>query len=525
MKAENFPTSNLPPEESQTCNCNRSCWIGVFAIFLLLIGITGLTITCFVLEQKVLQSSYHYGVVFDAGSTHTGITIYRWPVGYKNHGTALIDQLASETCSDAGITSYEHEPEMAGEMIKKCIDNVVLRLLSQHAIKKTAIYFGATAGMRLLCERDQEACYLIEESIRRNLNKYKFRETKNRVKILTGNEESAFGWISANIVNGALLKEMPPKSNPYLVGSLDMGGGSAEIAFIPENITIPEKYSSKLSLYGLDYTLYTHSYLCFGFKEAQRRLMANLLEASNFSRKVIYPCWQKGYNETISAASIWLSPCSVRPKSMIFPLSNTTAYNFVGNGSSSACLNRIKELFYNTTCQFGTCSFDGVFQPPLRGHFMAFSGYGHVGTFFNITKGDAISEIKTKGDDFCKKDWSQVSKDYPNIITKFLKNYCFESLYSYGFLTSGLHFKPESNDVHIRKEDDGTQIGWSLGFMVNATNSVAVEEPSYRLSRQEYIALLTFCCLVIMLGLAMLIGCFIKRRVENKTYKYSRIEK
>ena len=57
-----------------------------------------------------------------------------------------------------------------------------------------------------------------------------------------------------------------------------MGGGSAEVAFIPENLTIPEEYSSGLSLYSFNYTLYTHSYLCFGFKEAQRRLMANLLE-------------------------------------------------------------------------------------------------------------------------------------------------------------------------------------------------------------------------------------------------------
>ena len=39
---------------------------------------------------------------------------------------------------------------MAGEMIKKCIDNIVLKILPQHAMKKTAVYVGATAGMRLL---------------------------------------------------------------------------------------------------------------------------------------------------------------------------------------------------------------------------------------------------------------------------------------------------------------------------------------------------------------------------------------
>lgn len=70
----------------------------------------------------------------------------------------------------------------------------------------------------------------------------------------------------------------PGKNNSQLIGSLDIGGGSAEVTFVPESPSLPDKYTSTTSLYGVNYTLYSHSYLCYGFKEAQRRLMAHLLE-------------------------------------------------------------------------------------------------------------------------------------------------------------------------------------------------------------------------------------------------------
>ena len=57
---------------------------------------------------------------------------------------------------DIGISSFENDPDKAGEMIKKCIDGVALKFLPHKDVKKTAIYVGATAGMRLLWY----GCYL-----------------------------------------------------------------------------------------------------------------------------------------------------------------------------------------------------------------------------------------------------------------------------------------------------------------------------------------------------------------------------
>ena len=49
-----------------------------------------------------------------------------------------------------GISSYVDKPEKAGEMVKDCIENIVLKTIPHKDIKKTPIYLGATAGMRLL---------------------------------------------------------------------------------------------------------------------------------------------------------------------------------------------------------------------------------------------------------------------------------------------------------------------------------------------------------------------------------------
>lgn len=70
-----------------------------------------------------------------------------------------------------------------------------------------------------------------------------------------------------------------PASNSSLMGALDMGGGSVEISFIPKkHDNILGEDLKMLTLYGNTYSLYAHSYLCYGFNEAQRRLMANLIE-------------------------------------------------------------------------------------------------------------------------------------------------------------------------------------------------------------------------------------------------------
>lgn len=61
------------------------------------------------------------------------------------------------------------------------------------------------------------------------------------------------------------------------VGALDLGGASTQITFeTPEKVE-NERNHMTLRLYGQEYSLYTHSYLCYGKEEALRMILAYLV--------------------------------------------------------------------------------------------------------------------------------------------------------------------------------------------------------------------------------------------------------
>lgn len=65
---------------------------------------------------------------------------------------------------------------------------------------------------------------------------------------------------------------------PSTLGTLDIGGASTQVTFVPENsyaLTADERQD--LLLYGTSYHVYTHSYLCYGLNEAYRQHKAQLV--------------------------------------------------------------------------------------------------------------------------------------------------------------------------------------------------------------------------------------------------------
>jgi len=75
------------------------------------------------------------------------------------------------------------------------------------------------------------------------------------------------------------------------------------------------------------------------------------------------------------------------------------------------------------------------------------------------------------------------------------------------------------------KQIHGAEVGWSLGFMVNKTNGIPTESASYRISQQEFVILLLVFSLLTIIGLAMLVICIVKRKMEkNMKYQYRIIQ-
>lgn len=62
------------------------------------------------------------------------------------------------------------------------------------------------------------------------------------------------------------------------MGALDMGGASTQISFLPRGPILDESTQATFRLYGTDYSIYTHSYLCFGRDQMLNRLLAALVQ-------------------------------------------------------------------------------------------------------------------------------------------------------------------------------------------------------------------------------------------------------
>lgn len=62
--------------------------------------------------------------------------------------------------------------------------------------------------------------------------------------------------------------------NKDTMGALDLGGASTQITFETSETIESKENMMKLMLYGRTYTLYTHSFLCYGKDQFLKKLLA-----------------------------------------------------------------------------------------------------------------------------------------------------------------------------------------------------------------------------------------------------------
>nr|XP_013809957.1 PREDICTED: ectonucleoside triphosphate diphosphohydrolase 8-like isoform X1 [Apteryx mantelli mantelli]XP_013809958.1 PREDICTED: ectonucleoside triphosphate diphosphohydrolase 8-like isoform X2 [Apteryx mantelli mantelli] len=437
--------------------------LGIITFFLILAPV----------KDTFLPPGTKYGLVFDAGSTHTALYIYQWPAD-KENDTGIVSQVEACTVPGPGISSYADNPALAGASLKPCLDKAMM-IVPAKLQRETPTYLGATAGMRLLREQNSTKADQVFAEVAKAIRQYPvdFRGAQ----ILTGNEEGSFGWITVNYLLETLIKfsfaekwERPQATE--VLGALDLGGASTQITFQPGG-TIEDKNTSVLfRLYGTNYSLYTHSYLCYGQTQALKRLLAALREGSSSPLRILHPCYPKGYQENTTTAALYDSPCVPTPSTP----STAEALTVTGTGDPVACRAAIQKLFNFTCGAHRTCGFNGIYQPPVRGQFFAFSGLYYDLHFLNLTRGQSLSSINATIWDFCARDWEKVQKEFPDVDKTYLRNYCAASSYVLTLLLQGYKFNDKTwPNIHFIQKVANTDVGWTLGYMLNLTNMIPLE--------------------------------------------------
>ncbi|GFN75651.1 ectonucleoside triphosphate diphosphohydrolase 1 [Plakobranchus ocellatus] len=514
---------------AKTCRCNTFWFL---AFLSLVIGVAGIAALCSVWLKSHGSKIMDYAVVFDAGSTHTSMFVYKWNAA-KYEGTAVARQIG-ETCKakGEGIASFENNPSEAGASLIDCLKKAET-LIPNSKYSDTPVYLGATAGMRLLKLRNPAAAEAILESVRStfSLSKFKLLNKTTSVRIISGADEGTFSWVTSNYLTNAFDVDKPWVKGPIprflytSAGALDLGGASTQITFIAEEGTvIPKGYSHNVKLYGEDYIVYTHSFLCYGVVQVVNTLYATLIKANPNASSIDHVCLPEGYNKTVSSRKVFSSPCV---SGFVEILDKN--YTFKGTGDEAACTKLLSDSLFNKTyCPYSHCSFNGVYQPPVTGPFFAFSTYFYVASFLNLTKNSAyceFDEFEEAVTNFCNKTWKEIleipasEKDRED----YLMFYCLEAQYIKLLLHDNFNFTEEQwSSVAFVSKVSGSEVGWTLGFVLYESDSYAAEKESRPISLVAFALLMVLFCLFIIVALGL---AFTARRVGLLIgFNYSKME-
>ncbi|XP_040081530.1 ectonucleoside triphosphate diphosphohydrolase 2 isoform X2 [Oryx dammah] len=443
-------------------------------------GLAGLLLLCVPTRDIREPPALKYGIVLDAGSSHTSMFIYEWPAD-KENGTGVVGQHSSCDVRGGGISSYADNPSGAGQSLVECL-NQALRDVPKERQAGTPLYLGATAGMRLLNLTSPEASASVLAAVTQTLTQYPF--DFRGARILSGQDEGVFGWVTANyllenfIKYGWVGRWFRPRKGT--LGAMDLGGASTQITFETASPAEDPANEVQLRLYGQWYRVYTHSFLCYGRDQVLRRLLASALQTHGS-----HPCWPQGYSTHVMLREVFESPCTAAQQPRAF--NRSTRVSLAGSSDPALCRGLVSQLFNSSSCRFSGCSFNGVFQPPVAGKFIAFSAFFYTMDFLRTVMGlpvATLQQLDVAVVTVCNQTWS-------------------EQLLSRGYGFDERSFR----DVTFQKKAGDTAVGWALGYMLNLTNLIPADPPGLRKGTDfsSWVVLLLLFAAMLLAALALLL--------------------
>ncbi|XP_069465888.1 ectonucleoside triphosphate diphosphohydrolase 8-like [Ambystoma mexicanum] len=482
---------------------SKETCVVVILLSIIISGIIALIMSIVNWTTVYLPPNTKYGVVFDAGSSHTSMFVYTWPAD-KENDTGIVSQLSMCNVKGNGISSYADNPTSVGDDIMTCLDEAT-KIIPENQQKETPVLLGATAGMRLLSLQNKSKATRVLEEVTKTIQKYPM--DFQGARILTGNEEGSLGWITVNyllqtFITYSFRGQWIHPDPGVILGALDLGGASTQITFYPTANITDKSTEMSFRLYGFNYEVYTHSYLCFGKDQALKLLLVKVIQMQN-SSTITHPCYPTGYTTNISLADLYDSPCVKAPTQDL-----SGQITVKGSGNPQGCRARLQDIFNFATCGTNDCAFN-IYQPAVEGQFYAFSAFFYTLDFLNLTSKQSLGEVNATIHSFCLKDWATLTSSFPKESKGRLVTYCATGLYILTLLVDKYGFDTKTwSSITFAKQAGNADIGWTLGYMLNLTNKIPSEAPVEYIGRTRslWAAALAFIVLSIVLAL---VACLI----------------
>ncbi|XP_008296535.1 ectonucleoside triphosphate diphosphohydrolase 6 [Stegastes partitus] len=274
--------------------------------------------------------SFQYGIMFDAGSTGTRVHIFKFQM--ESRETPRLDHETFRAIKP-GLSAYADEPQKCADGILELLQ-VAKSNVPPSSWNSTPLVLKATAGLRLL--PGEKAQHLLD-TVRALFLESPFLSRDDSVSIMDGTDEGISAWITVNFLTGGLHGARSPT-----VGMLDLGGGSTQITFSPQDEVRP---SEELPLspqttrmapfrgFNLEPIIpntHPQSYLGLGLMSARLAVLGGVDAPPRGSTELVSPCLPPEFSGSWEHADI------------IYTVRGQKA----GEPVYQACLTKVEKVLY-----------------------------------------------------------------------------------------------------------------------------------------------------------------------------------
>ena len=465
-------------------------------------------------------ASSAYAVVFDAGSTGNRVHVFEFAA---SSSTSSIGALANEVfrAETPGFRAFASDPDAAAAMLDPLIETA-RAAVPAHLRPRTPLTLRATAGLRLLPE-GPEAADAILDAARAKLEATEFLVRPDRVTLLDGADEGAFGWIAVNYLlgndaamraggggggasggfggrkaaaGGSRAASGASPSSGGTVAVADLGGGSAQIAFAVDAAAAkaaPEGYVRSMSGDG-GVHYYAHSFNGYGIMAARAKILSSAgaasressgaaSEASAAAEERGHPCVPSGFRGGCEGKCYGLPPDAsyvavARAEGADFEACAAAARAAIDGGEEGVGGG---VGVGGVACAASPCSFAGAWTTERRSRMVGMSylreraseakvrGFPASGpaAAVTITPGD----LRAAGREVCRTAAKDLARAYPEAEEAHAPYLCLDVAYAYSLLTRGFGMGEEEEITLVDKiEREGVggavEAAWALGDAV-----------------------------------------------------------
>lgn len=243
------------------------------------------------------------------------------------------------------------------------------------------------------------------------------------VRIISGEEEGLFGWISVNYLMDGFGSSSSDRST---YGFLDMGGASTQIAFEPN----PEEQGKTQSLMNvrlrlmsgeeISHKIFVTTWLGYGTNQARERYVGQAIKQLEQSRPLVEdpppsadiiedPCLPNGL--ALAESPVYTEPSTSHERK---------THTLLGTGSFERCLQDMLPLLNKTApCPDAPCLFNGVYVPPIDfsvSHFIGISEYWYSSEHvFGLGGSYDFVQYERAAQEFCGRPWQDILRMHEDL--------------------------------------------------------------------------------------------------------------